>query len=52
MMAFNTDGTINEIYGTKPDFVPGPSGYPTTMTAEYTREAMMQDKWVQFVLDK
>lgn len=51
-MAFNTDGTINEIYGTKPDFVLGPAGYPTEMPAEYTKEALMQDEWVKFVVNK
>ncbi len=51
-MAFNTDGTINEIYGTKPDFVLQPHGYPTEMPAEYTHDALLHDKWIQFVLDK
>lgn len=51
-MAFNADGTINEIYGTKPDFIMEPRGYPTSMPAEYTKEALIQDKWVRYVIGK
>lgn len=49
-MAFNADGTLNEIFGTKPDFILEPDGYPTVMPDEYTKEALLNDKWVQFVL--
>ncbi len=51
-MAFNTDGTINEIYGTKPDFEMEPTSYPTEMPSAYTKDALVQDNWLKFILAK
>ena len=51
-MAFNSDGTINEIYGTKPDFEMEPPSYPTEMPSAYTKEALVQDNWIKFILAK
>jgi 23S rRNA (adenine2503-C2)-methyltransferase len=47
----NSDGTINEIYGTKPDATLEASRYPTTYPSSDSKEALNADPWVQWVLN-
>jgi len=49
-MAFNPDGTINEIYGTRPDFELETSTYPTPYPESSEQEDILKDPWVQWVL--
>ena len=47
---YNSDGTINEIYGTKPDVVLEASRYPTSYPSSDSKEALTADPWVQWVM--
>jgi len=49
-MAFNPDGSINEIYGTKPDHQLEPSTFPTSMPSGYDVKSLLNDKWIQYVM--
>jgi len=49
-LAFNSDGTINEIYGTSPDFDLEPSRYPTTFPTGFSKEELLKDTWIQWVI--
>ncbi len=49
-LAFNSDGKINEIYGTRPDFELEPSIYPTSYPAGFSREELLNDSWIQWVI--
>ena len=51
-MAFNEDGSINEVYGTTPDYRMQPSAYPTEMPRAHDREALLKDAWIGFILDE
>jgi len=51
-MAFNKDGSINEIYGTKPHHMLQPSTYPTTMPEAYDQKSLLKDNWIKFILEK
>lgn len=48
-MAFNEDGSVNEIYGTRPDHVLQPSTFPTSMPLAYDAESLMKDPWIEFI---
>jgi len=45
-LAYNSDGTINEIYGTKPDVELEPSTYPTSFPVSFSREDLLRDNWI------
>jgi C-terminal processing protease CtpA/Prc len=51
-LAFNPDGSINEIYGTSPDFALEPSAYPTTYPKGFSKEELLNDAWIQWVIRK
>ena len=51
-MAFNPDGTINEIYGTRPDFELETSTYPTSYPESSEKEDLLNDQWIQWVLKR
>lgn len=50
-MAFNEDSSVNEIYGTRPDHVLQVSTYPTSMPEAYDAEALMEDPWIDYILN-
>ena len=50
-MAFNEDGSVNEIYGTRPDHVLQVSTYPTSMPEAYDAEALLEDPWINYILN-
>jgi C-terminal processing protease CtpA/Prc len=49
-LAFNPNGTINEIYGTRPDFELEPSRYPTTYPTGFSTEELLNDSWIQWII--
>jgi len=49
-LAFNSDGTINEIYGTNPDYAMEPSTYPTAYPTGFSKEELLKDTWIQWVI--
>ncbi len=51
-MAFNDDGSVNEIYGTRPDHVLQPSTFPTSMPLAYDAVSLMKDPWIEFIKNK
>jgi len=50
-MAYNPDGTINEISGTKPDILLEKSTYPTSFPIEYTKEDILNDAWIKRIMN-
>jgi len=50
-MAFNEDGSVNEIYGTRPDHVLRTSSYPTSMPPAYDAASLLEDPWINYILD-
>ena len=50
-LAFNSDGSINELYGTKPDINLEPSSYPTTFPENFSKEELLNDKWIKWIID-
>jgi hypothetical protein len=50
-LAFNSDGTVNEIYGTKPDVELEPSTYPTSFPESFSREDLINDKWISWIMN-
>ncbi len=50
-MAFNTDGTINEIYGTKPDVELEPSTFPTSFPVSFSAFDLLRDHWIQWIIN-
>ena len=48
-MSFNEDGSVNEIYGTKPDHTLQPSTFPTSLPSAYDVSSLMKDPWIEFV---
>lgn len=51
-MAFNSDGTINEISGTKPDIELETSAYPTSFPYDYSKEALLKDNWINKIVNE
>ena len=51
-LAFNADGSINEIYGTSPHYDLEPSRYPTSFPTGFSKEELLEDKWIKWVIDK
>jgi len=49
-MAFNQDGSVNGIYGSRPDHVLEKSTFPTAMPAAYDKESLLKDEWIQTIL--
>lgn len=45
-MAYNSDGTINEISGTKPDIELETSAHPTSFPYDYSKEGLLNDSWI------
>ena len=50
-MAYNSDGTINEIFGTKPDIELEPSTYPTSFPNDYSKEGLLNDNWIRKIMN-
>jgi len=50
-LAFNSDGSINELYGTKPDINIEPSTYPTSFPKSFSIEELHNDKWIKWIID-
>jgi len=51
-MAFNSDGTINEIYGTRPDVELEPSTFPTSFPISFSTFDLLRDPWIQWIINK
>jgi hypothetical protein len=51
-LAFNPDGGINEIHGTIPDFELEPSKYPTSYPSGFSKEDLLEDSWIQWVISQ
>ncbi len=51
-MAFNDDGSVNEIYGTIPDHVLQPSAFPRSMPLAYDAVSLLKDPWIEFIKNK
>lgn len=49
-ITYNSDGSINEIYGTEPDVLLEHSAYPTPYPLSADKEELMGDPWVQWAL--
>lgn len=49
-LTLNPDGTLNNYVGVIPDITLGASRYPTPYPATLSREALVADPWVQWVL--
>lgn len=50
-LAYNADGTIDEIYGTKPDIEFEPSTYPTYFPESFLKEDLLKDKLINRILN-
>lgn len=50
-MAYNSDGTINEISGTKPDIELESSAYPTSFPDDFSKEGLLNDNWVKRIMN-
>lgn len=50
-MTFNTDGAINELYGTDPAINLEPSTYPTSFPKSYDTNVLLKDKWIEWVIN-
>lgn len=51
-LTFNSDGSVNELYGTKPDIELEPSTYPTTFPENFSIEELQNDKWIKWIIEK
>ena len=49
-LTFNAEGSLNNYTGVSPDVFLSPSTYPTPYPASFSREALLADAWVQWVL--
>ena len=49
-MTFNADGTVNELYGTKPDINLEPSTYPSSFPKSFDINALLRDKWIDWMI--
>lgn len=49
-LTLNPDGTLNNYVGVIPDSTLSVSTYPTPYPATFSREALLADPWVQWVL--
>ncbi len=50
-LAFNFDGSVNELYGTRPDIYLEPSTYPTAFPENFSIEELQNDKWIKWLID-
>jgi C-terminal processing protease CtpA/Prc len=50
-MAYNSDGTINEIFGTKPDIELETSTYPTSFPDDYSMDGLLNDNWINKIMN-
>ncbi len=50
-LAFNPDGSINELYGTEPDITMEPSTYPTTFPKSFDTMGLLNDKWIKWIIN-
>lgn len=50
--AYNTDGRVTSIYGTKPDIELAPSEYPTPYPDSYIQETLLTDEWIQWCISQ
>ena len=49
--AYNTDGRISSIYGTKPDIELATSMYPTTCPKAYDADTLRSDEWILWCIN-
>ncbi|MCX7711553.1 MAG: S41 family peptidase [Clostridia bacterium] len=49
-LTFNPGGKPDEIYGIKPDVELETSTYPTEYPQDYSKDALLKDRWIQWVL--
>ncbi len=49
-LTLNPDGSFNQISGTLPDVFLSPSTFPTAFPADFSREALLADPWIQAVI--
>jgi len=49
-MAFNADGTANELFGTKPNVNLEPSTYPTAVPKNFDPNELLKDKWIDWII--
>ncbi len=50
-MAYNSDGTINEISGIEPDIKLETSAYPTSFPVDYSKEGLLTDSWIKRIMN-
>ena len=50
-ITFNADGTINELYGTKPDINLEPSTFPTSFPKSFDTNVLLKDKWIDWIIN-
>lgn len=50
-MSYNQDGTVNEVYGTKPDVELETSTYPTAYPLSDKTEELRKDPWISWVMN-
>lgn len=50
-LAFNRDGSVNEIIGTIPDKNLEPSSYPTSFPISFDTEDLIKDEWIKWVIE-
>lgn len=50
-MTFNTDGTTNELFGTKPDVNLETSTYPTSFPKSFDTNILLKDKWIDWIIN-
>lgn len=50
-MPFNSDGTVNSVYGTMPYVNLAPSTYPTPFPISYDINTLLKDPWINWVMN-
>lgn len=51
-LIFNPDGSLNNYMGVMPDVFLSDSIYPTPYPSGFTREGLLKDAWVQWILEE
>ncbi len=51
-LTFNEDGTINELYGTKPNIELEKSYYPTSFPNSYSKTDLVKDNWIKMIINE
>lgn len=50
-LTLNPDGSVNQAFGTPPDFLLNPSTYPTPYPVRFDRESLLADPWVRWAIE-